>query len=135
MAPSSGDPNVIGSVLLCFGGLGLFLLGMVVLTEGLPPLLGALGLAAVFSAEVSTADTVLFMLSTSLSKDIYKRYVVPDASDDDVLRPFSPSQVLGAQDRGGLEVYHSWWQPAGYSPGNKRVGPFFVGRIVPTFFD
>ncbi|GIT51214.1 MAG: hypothetical protein Ct9H300mP15_14270 [Gemmatimonadota bacterium] len=35
---------------------------------------GALGLAAVFSAEVSSPDAILFMLSTSLSKDLYKRY-------------------------------------------------------------
>jgi SSS family solute:Na+ symporter len=57
-----------------------------VLTLGLPVLLGALGLAAVFSAEMSSADAVLFMLSTSLSKDIYKRYVATDASDARVLR-------------------------------------------------
>ncbi len=67
----------------------------VVLTEGLPPLLGALGLAAVFSAEVSTADTVLFMLSTSLSKDIYKRYLSPEASDRDVLRVARQAAVAG----------------------------------------
>lgn len=57
-----------------------------VLTLGLPALLGALGLAAVFSAEVSSADTVLFMLTTSLSKDIYKRFIRPDATDEQVLR-------------------------------------------------
>ena len=56
-----------------------------VLTLGLPAVFGALGLAAVFSAEVSSADAVLFMLSTSLSKDIYKRYLAPDASDAQVL--------------------------------------------------
>jgi len=67
----------------------------VVLTEGLPPLLGAIGLAAVFSAEVSTADTVLFMLSTSLSKDIYKRYVRPDADDASVLRVARLAAVAG----------------------------------------
>jgi Na+/proline symporter len=38
---------------------------------------GALGLAAVFSAEVSAADAVLFMVATSLSQDLYKR--VPQA--------------------------------------------------------
>lgn len=65
------------------------------LTLGLPPLLGALGLAAVFSAEVSSADTVLFMLSTSLSKDIYKRYLAPDATDQEVLRVARISAVLG----------------------------------------
>lgn len=57
-----------------------------VLTLGLPALLGALGLAAVFSAEVSSADTILFMLTTSLSKDIYKRFIAPDATDEQVLR-------------------------------------------------
>jgi phosphate:Na+ symporter len=40
MAASLGDPGMIGSVLLCLGGLGLFLLGMVVLTEGLRALAG-----------------------------------------------------------------------------------------------
>ena len=57
-----------------------------VLTLGLPTVFGALGLAAVFSAEMSSADAILFMLSTSLSKDIYKRYVAPNASDAQVLR-------------------------------------------------
>lgn len=65
------------------------------LTLGLPPLLGALGLAAVFSAEVSSADTVLFMLSTSLSQDIYKRYIAPEATDQEVLRVARFAAVLG----------------------------------------
>jgi SSS family solute:Na+ symporter len=47
--------------------------------------IGALGLAAVFSAEVSTCDAILFMLSTSLSKDLYKRFVNPAADDRRVL--------------------------------------------------
>jgi solute:Na+ symporter, SSS family len=51
----------------------------------LPPLLGALALAAVFSAEVSTCDAILFMLATSLSKDLYKRFVHPKANDGQVL--------------------------------------------------
>ena len=66
-----------------------------VLTLGLPALFGAVGLAAVFSAEVSTADTVLFMLSTSLSKDLYKRYAAPDASDEQVLRVARGAAVAG----------------------------------------
>ena len=56
-----------------------------VLTLGLPPAIGAIGLAAVFSAEVSSADAILFMLSTSLSEDLYKRFVRPEASDRQVL--------------------------------------------------
>jgi SSS family solute:Na+ symporter len=67
----------------------------VVLTEGLPTVCGALGLAAVFSAELSSADTVLFMLSTSLSKDLYKRYAAPEASDAQVLRVARLAAVVG----------------------------------------
>jgi SSS family solute:Na+ symporter len=67
----------------------------VVLTEGLPALLGALGLAAVFSAELSSADAVLFMLSTSLSKDLYKRYAAPQADDAQVLRVARLAAVVG----------------------------------------
>jgi solute:Na+ symporter, SSS family len=56
-----------------------------VLAQELPVFIGALGLAAVFSAEVSTCDAILFMLSTSLSKDLYKRFVNPAADDRRVL--------------------------------------------------
>ena len=55
------------------------------LTAGLPLFFGALALAAVFSAELSSADAVLFMLSTSLSEDLYRRFIEPDASDARVL--------------------------------------------------
>jgi SSS family solute:Na+ symporter len=50
-----------------------------------PTLVGALGLAALFSAEVSAADAALFMLSTSLSQDFYRRFVSPHASDAHML--------------------------------------------------
>jgi SSS family solute:Na+ symporter len=56
-----------------------------VFMRGLPPLAGAIALAAVFSAEVSAADAVLFMLSTSLSQDLYKRFIAPTASETRVL--------------------------------------------------
>ena len=48
-----------------------------VFMHGLPPLAGAIALAAVFSAEVSAADAVLFMLTTSFSQDLYKRFIEP----------------------------------------------------------
>jgi SSS family solute:Na+ symporter len=67
-----------------------------VLLEQLPTALGALGLAAIFSAEVSTCDAILFMLSTSLSKDLYKRFMAPDASDAQVLRVARLAAVAGA---------------------------------------
>lgn len=56
-----------------------------ILMNGLPPLVGAVALAAVFSAEVSAADAVLFMLATSLSQDLYKRFLNPQADDRRVL--------------------------------------------------
>jgi len=57
-----------------------------VLVNELPVILGSLGLAAIFSAEVSSADAILFMLSTSLSQDLYRRFVNPTASDALVLK-------------------------------------------------
>ncbi len=51
----------------------------------LPAWLGSLGLAAVFSAEVSTCDAILFMLATSLSQDLYKRFVNRTSSDRQLL--------------------------------------------------
>jgi len=66
-----------------------------VLTLGLPTLFGALGLAAVFSAELSSADAILFMLATSLSKDIYKRYIAPDADDARVLSVARRAAIAG----------------------------------------
>jgi SSS family solute:Na+ symporter len=57
-----------------------------VMTEILPLWLGTLMLAAIFSAEVSTADAVLFMLTTSIGKDLYKGMLRPGASDEQLLR-------------------------------------------------
>ena len=56
------------------------------LMTALPVWLGALALSAVFSTEVDTCDTILFMLSTSISKDVYKRHINPAASDAQLLR-------------------------------------------------
>ena len=79
----AGVPVVLGiSARLLFPSLALPDLALpTILMRGLPPVVGALGLAAVFSAEVSAADAVLFMLTTSLSQDLYKRFVNPSAHD------------------------------------------------------
>jgi SSS family solute:Na+ symporter len=66
-----------------------------VLMAGLPAALGGIGLAAVFSAELSSADAILFMLSTSLSEDLYRRFVRPNASDRAVLRVARGAAVGG----------------------------------------
>jgi SSS family solute:Na+ symporter len=57
-----------------------------VLAENVPAFVGSLALAAVFSAEISTADAVLFMLSTSGARDFYQGLIRPGASDREVLR-------------------------------------------------
>jgi SSS family solute:Na+ symporter len=62
----------------------------------LPFWVGALGLAAVFSAEVSASDAVLFMLSTSLSQDLYKRFVRPGASERQVVAVARWAAAAGA---------------------------------------
>ncbi|MGE0593780.1 MAG: sodium:solute symporter family protein [Vicinamibacterales bacterium] len=66
-----------------------------VLAERLPAWTGALALAAVFSAEVSTCDALLFMLSTSLSQDLYKRFVSPAATDRQVLMAARAAALAG----------------------------------------
>src|SRR5919197_597998 len=68
--PGLTDPNIVLPTLL---------------VEQLPPWFGALALAAIFSAEVSACDAILFMLATSLSQDLYKRFLQPEADDREVL--------------------------------------------------
>ncbi|MEO7158756.1 MAG: sodium:solute symporter family protein [Vicinamibacterales bacterium] len=65
------------------------------LLHGLPVWLGALALAAVFSAEVGACEAILFMLSTSLSQDLYKRIVNPQARPDQVLRVARIAALVG----------------------------------------
>ena len=71
LMPGISDPNAVLPSLL---------------THGLPAWLGALALAAVFSTEVDTCDAILFMLSSSASKDVYKRFLAPEATDAQLLR-------------------------------------------------
>jgi len=65
------------------------------LMTGVPAFIGAFGLAAVFSAELSSADAVLFSLTTSLSQDFYKRFINPESSDAQLLRVTRLTAVLG----------------------------------------
>jgi SSS family solute:Na+ symporter len=75
------------------------------LMHHVPLWLGSLGLAALFSAEVSTADAILFMLSTSMSQDLYRRFLRPGASDAEVLRVARWAAVIG----GALGVLLAAW--------------------------
>ncbi len=65
------------------------------LMDSVPPAVGALGLAALFSAEVSSSDAILFMLATSLSQDLYRRFVNPDASDRRMLAVARGAAIAG----------------------------------------
>jgi solute:Na+ symporter, SSS family len=55
------------------------------LVHDLPTAVGMLAMAALFSAEVSAADAALFILTTALSQDVYKRFVNPAANEARVL--------------------------------------------------
>ena len=65
------------------------------LLHGLPVWLGAMALAAVFSAEVGACEAILFMLSTSLSQDLYKRIINPAAEPAQVLRVARVAALAG----------------------------------------
>ena len=49
--------------------------------EALPPLLGALLVATLIAVVVSTADSYLLAPSTSVVRDLYQRFLRPDADD------------------------------------------------------
>ena len=66
-----------------------------VMLNELPVFVAALALAAVFSAEVSTCDAILYMLATSSSKDLYHRFVNPQATPDQVLRVARGAAMVG----------------------------------------
>jgi len=65
-----------------------------VITQLVPVWAGALLLAAIFSAEVSSADAILFMLSTSLGRDLYQTFLRPDVSEKKLLRLSRWASVL-----------------------------------------
>ncbi len=69
-----------------------------------PAWVGSLGLAALFSAEISAADALLFMLATSLSQDLYRRFVNPQAADRTVLLVARISAVSGGAAAVGLAI-------------------------------
>ncbi len=66
-----------------------------VMVEMLPAGIGMLALAAVLSAELSTCDAILFMLSTSLGVDLYKRFLRPGAGERRMLMISRLAAVAG----------------------------------------
>jgi SSS family solute:Na+ symporter len=58
----------------------------VVMKECMPFWASALALAAIFSAEISAADAVLYMITSAFTKDLYKGFINPDISDEVLLK-------------------------------------------------
>jgi len=77
------------------------------LVQQLPVWVGALALGAVFSTEVDTCDTILFMISTSVSNDLFKRYLRPGASDRELLFVARAAAVVGGAIGVLLSIYLS----------------------------
>ena len=71
----------------------------------LPFAVGALGLAAIFSAEISAGDALLFMLATSFSQDIYKRFIKPSATDEQLLACARLAAVAGSFLAVGIAIW------------------------------
>ncbi|TCS81839.1 sodium:solute symporter family protein [Pectinatus cerevisiiphilus] len=57
-----------------------------IMKECMPFWASAIALAAIFSAEISAADAVLYMITGSFSKDLYKSFINPLATDKKLLR-------------------------------------------------
>ena len=96
-----------------------------VIAGTLPPSLGILALAAVFSAEVSSADAVLFMLATSASRDLYRGFLRPSASDAEVLRVARIAAIVGGICGVGVAVI--------YGSVRAAVGVFYSILTVTLF--
>jgi SSS family solute:Na+ symporter len=80
-------PALLGmAALVHFAHLGNSELALpTVMMKLLPPWLGLWALAAVFSAELSATDAILFMLSTSLAVDLYKTFINPGVTQKKLL--------------------------------------------------
>jgi SSS family solute:Na+ symporter len=109
------------------------------LMTDLPPIVGAMALAVLFTTGVNTADTVLFMLSTSLAQDLYRGHVNPAATDAQVLRVARLSAIVsGALGIGAailaasiIDALTIFYTLVGVSLFVPIVGGLFVRRAGP----
>lgn len=98
-----------------------------VMARLLPHWLGGLALAAVLSAELSTCDAILFMLSTSLSTDLYKTCINPQADAQKLLRVNRIIALLA----GGLGVVFALGLPSIIAALTIFYGLLVVSLCVP----
>ncbi len=75
------------------------------LAEAMPPALGGLMLAAIFSAEISSADAVLFMMSTSVARDFGPHILGREPDDRALLRLARITAVAAGAAGVGIAVY------------------------------
>ena len=99
-------------------------LAFATIASDLSPAVGALALAAVFSAEASAADAVLFMLATSGSRDLFRR-LRPGASDAELLRAARLAALAGAACGLALSTMHRSVIDA--------LGTFYAVMVVTLF--
>ncbi len=96
-----------------------------VLRDDVPLVVGAVGLGALFVADLSSADAILFMLATSLSKDLYRRFLDPGASDARLLLVARIAAMSGAAAAVGLAVI---------SPSVVDALKIFYGLVAACLF-
>ena len=96
----------------------------------LPFWLGALALAAVFSAELSAADAVLAMLSTSFARDWVQGYWRPGLEGEELLRVTRTVSMAA----GMLGVFLALWLPNVVSALQIFYGLLTVALFVPLVF-
>lgn len=101
-----------------------------VMVDLLPEWIGLLALAAIVSAELSTCDAILFMLSSSLSVDLYERFLNPGATDRQLLRVSRIAAVAG----GVLGVLIALALPSIIAALTIFYGLLAVALFVPTLF-
>jgi len=92
-----------------------------------PKWIGLWALAAIFSAELSATDAILFMLSTSLSVDLYKTFVNPGVSQKQLLRVSRRTTVVA----GGAGVLLAIALPTVISAVTIFYGLLAVALLVP----
>jgi SSS family solute:Na+ symporter len=101
-----------------------------VMVELIPQWIGLLALAAIVSAELSTCDAILFMLSTSLGVDLYKRFLNPHASEERLLMVSRLAAVGG----GCLGILIALALPSIIAALTVFYGLLAVALFVPTIF-
>ncbi|OAS89473.1 MULTISPECIES: sodium/pantothenate symporter [Metabacillus] len=166
---------VIGTLVIGFIMLGMHLIGvfarpilpgievgdtvMPTLTlKVLPPLLAGLVLAAPMAAIMSTVDSLLILVSSAITKDIYLNYINPNASEEQVKRTsFWVTTIIGVSvvlfalsppdlliwlnlfSFGGLESVFIWPVVFGlyWSKGNKygAISSMIIGMGSYIMFD